>query len=157
MDTFSATLALQGAATFEAASGSGHTLLLDSPEVTGGGNDGPCPLELLLMAVGGCAGMVTAGVLRRMHQDVSAYRVHVRGTRAESHPKVFTEIAVAHFIEGCALDAAAVRQALALAAAKYCPVVIMVAQAAKVTHTYEVKDLVTGQVGGGVLEEPAHA
>jgi putative redox protein len=153
MSTFLASVALREAATFEATSGSGHTVILDSAEVTGGGNNGPCPLELLLMGVGGCAGMVTIGILRRMHQDVSAYRVDVQGTRAETHPKVYTAMTVEHVLEGRNLDRVMVRQALTLAASKYCPVVVMVGQTVPITHTYRLLDLATGKEQVGWLEE----
>ena len=95
--------------------------------------------------------MVVIGLLRRMRQEVTAYRVDVQGTRAETHPKVFTEITVEHVIEGRRLDASAIRQALSLADSKYCPVVIMVGQAARLTHTYHLIDVDTGQAETGAL------
>jgi putative redox protein len=151
MPTFTATVALREGATFDATSGSGHSVVLDSPEVTGGGNAGFRPLEMLLVGVGGCAGMVVCGLLRRMGQRVSRYEVAVSGVRAETHPLVFTDVAVEHRLEGPGLDPAAVRQALATSA-KLSPVVVMVGNAARLTHTYRVTDTSTGNETCGSLE-----
>jgi putative redox protein len=151
MTVFSATLNLGEGAAFEAVSGSGHRAVLDSPEVTGGGNSGFRPLEMLLLGVGGCAGMVTTALLRRMRQEVTAYEVKLQGNRAESHPMVFTDIAVEHVFTGRALDAAAVRQALSAACNNYSPVVIMVGKATTITHTYRLIDADTGEEQSGTL------
>jgi len=151
MPTFTATLALREGATFDATAGSGHSVVLDSPEVTGGGNAGFRPLEMLLVGVGGCVGMVTSGLLRRLGQQVARYELAVGGVRAETHPLVFTDVAVEHRLEGPGLDAAVVRQALARAV-QLSPVVVMVGKAAKVTHTYRVVDSATGTETAGALE-----
>lgn len=152
MTTHSATVTLREAAAFDATADSGHSVILDSPEVSGGGNNGFRPLEMLLMGVGGCAGMVSTALLRRMGQDVTGYQVKVQGTRAESHPMVFTEIALEHVVEGNNLAPAPVCQALTTAVSKYCPVVIMVNQAAKMTHSYRLIDKASGQEQTGTLE-----
>ncbi len=150
MPTFTATVALREAATFDATAGSGHSVVLDSPEVTGGGNAGFRPLEMLLVGVGGCVGMVTNGLLRRLGQQVTRYELALTGVRAETHPLVFTDVAVDHRLEGPGLDAAVVRQALARSV-QLSPVVVMVGRAAKVTHTYHVLDTTTGQEFVGEL------
>ena len=104
------------------------------------------------MAGGGCAAMVAGGLLRRMRQDVSAYRMAVEGERRESHPKVFTDITVEHTIDGSNLDAAKVRDAIALATSRYCPVVLMPAQATRVQHRFHIRDSVSGDMLEGSLD-----
>ena len=151
MPTFTATVALREGATFDATAGSGHSVVLDSPEVTGGGNAGFRPLEMILVGVGGCVGMVTHGLLRRLGQQVSSYELAVSGVRAESHPLVFTDVAVEHRLEGPGLDAAVIRQALARSI-QLSPVVVMVGKASKVTHSFRVVDSATGVETAGELE-----
>lgn len=151
MSTFNAALTLREGATFDAIAGSGHRVVLDSAEVTGGGNAGFRPLEMLLVGVGGCAGMVVNGLLRRMGQQVTAYELAVSGIRADTHPLVFTDVAVEHRIEGPGLDASVVRQAL-LKAIQISPVIVMVGKASKVTHSYQVVDTATGGETAGKLE-----
>ncbi len=151
MPSFTATVALRDGATFDATAGSGHSVVLDSPEVTGGGNAGFRPLEMILVGVGGCVGMVTNGLLRRLGQTVTRYELAVSGVRAETHPLVFTDVAVDHRLEGPGLDAAVVRQALGRSV-QLSPVVVMVGKAAKVTHTFQVLDTATGTESAGALE-----
>jgi putative redox protein len=151
MTTFTADLELRDGVTFAATTGSGHTVLMDSTEVTGGGNSGSRPLEMLLMGVGGCAGMVSLSLLRRMGQDVSSYRIAAAGDRIETHPKVFEAITLEHTLTGSGLDAGKVRQAIATAVGKFSPVVIMTNKAAPITHKYRVIDAATGQEQTGTL------
>jgi putative redox protein len=87
-----------------------------------------------------------------MRQGVTAYHVRVEATRAETHPKVFTDVAVEHVIEGSNLAMPSVLQALTLAMTKYCPVVIMMGQATRLTHRYRVIDAATGEEHAGALE-----
>ncbi len=151
MPSFTATVTLREGATFDATAGSGHSVVLDSPEVTGGGNAGFRPLEMVLVGVGGCVGMVTNGLLRRLGHQVTRYELAVSGVRAETHPLVFTDVAVEHRLEGPGLDAAAVRQALGRAV-QLSPVVVMVGKAATVTHAFRVLDTSTGMESEGALE-----
>jgi putative redox protein len=151
MPRFTATLSLREGATFDATAGSGHSVVLDSPEVTGGGNAGFRPLEMVLVGVGGCVGMVTSGLLRRMGQQITRYELEVGGVRAETHPLVFTDVAVEHRLEGPGLDGGVVRQAMARAI-QLSPVVVMVGKAARVAHTYRVVDTATGSETRGELD-----
>jgi putative redox protein len=152
--TWKATAVLKGAVTFEITARSGHSVLVDSDEATGGDNSGFRPLEQLLASDAGCAGIVVTGLLRRMRQEVTDYRINVEATRAETHPKVFTEIVVEHEIRGKGLSMASVKQSIALAAGKYCPVVLMLAKSVPTIHRYRVIDVETdAEETGGV--EPA--
>jgi putative redox protein len=151
MTTFTADLELREGVTFAATTGSGHTVLMDSTEVTGGGNAGSRPLEMLLMGVGGCAGMVALSLLRRMGQQVDDYRIAARADRVETHPKVFTAIVLEHTLSGRGLDVDKVRQAISTAVTRFSPVVIMTSKAAPITHMYRVIDVATGQEQTGTL------
>src|SRR5262245_53565475 len=87
---------LVGPMRFDVTSGSGHTVALDVVAAEGGEDSGPSPMELLLVAVAGCTGMDVISILRKMHQQVSAYEVRVHGVRAEQHPQVFTQVTIEH-------------------------------------------------------------
>ena len=71
---------------FEAVAGSGHRLTMDAQPEHGGRGRGFSPMELLLVGLGGCTAMDVAAILRKMRQDVTAYRVEVEGTRRDEHP-----------------------------------------------------------------------
>ena len=123
---------------FVATSATGHSMTLDaSPE--GGGHDaGPMPIELVLMGLGGCTAMDVLGILRKMRQDVTDYRIEVHGARRDEHPKVFTEVAVEHVVTGHQVSPEAVEKAVKLSWEKYCSVGAMLGSTATMTHTWRV-------------------
>jgi putative redox protein len=123
---------------FDVMTGTGHHILLDSSEETGGQDRGPRPMEMLLVALAGCAGMDVLSILRKKRQDVKAYEVRVHGDQREEHPKVFVEITVEHILTGHAIQPEAVKRALELTEEKYCGASIMLGKAAKVTHTFRI-------------------
>lgn len=54
--------------------------------------EGPAPMELMLASLVTCAGTTIDAVLAKMRFDVSALNVVADGTRAETVPRVFTDI-----------------------------------------------------------------
>jgi putative redox protein len=136
-DTLSARVALEDGMAFRATTGSGHQLLLDTAPDHGGAGRGPTPMELVLVALGGCTGMDVISILRKMRQDVTGYEVRVTGDeRAETHPRVYTAITVEHIVRGRNLDDASVARAVELSATRYCPVSAMLGETATVTHRH---------------------
>src|SRR5690242_19448014 len=107
--------------TFEIDTGSGHTLVLSS--VTE--DRGPRPMEMLLVALAGCAGMGISGILRKMRQNVTAYEIRVHGERTEKDPKVFTAITVEHIFTGTNLQPESIQRAIDLDTTNYCGVNVM--------------------------------
>ena len=126
---------VQGMA-FDAISASGHTVRIDAAPEVGGNEEGPRPLELVLLGLGGCTGMDVISILRKMRQEVSGYEVNLHAERAEEHPKVFTRIVVEHVVTGRNLDEAAVKKAVELSEHKYCSASAMLSKAASVEHRY---------------------
>ncbi len=117
-------------------SGSGHTLVTDAAPPFGGGT-APSPMELLLHALAGCAGVDLAMMLEKMKQPVSGLTITVEGDRAEEHPKVYTEIRMHVLVRGD-VDSRKVQRALDLSQGTYCSVSAMLAQSARITHSFEV-------------------
>jgi putative redox protein len=93
------------------------------------------PKETLLAALAGCTSMDVASILRKKRQVAKTYEVHVSGESAESHPKVFTAIAVEHRISG-SVEAEALRRSIELSATRYCPVNAMLSAVATIEHRY---------------------
>ena len=85
---------------FRGSADSGHEIVMDASDRFGGRNAGPRPMELLLLALAGCAAMDVISILRKKRQPVEAYEVRVSAQRAEEHPRVFTEIRVEHIVTG---------------------------------------------------------
>lgn len=121
---------------FEAETGSGFSVALDgaSPHMA------MSPMEMLLVALAGCTGVSVISVLQKMRQEVTGYEIRVSGTRAETHPKVFTEIAVEHIFSGHDLRPENVARAIELSETRYCGVSAMLDKTAKITHSYKISE-----------------
>ena len=142
--------------TFRGVSGSGHDTLMDAEPAAGGQERGARPMEVILLAFGGCTGMDVISILRKMRQDVAGYEVRLVGERTEQQPTVFTDVTVEHVVRGRDLDVGNVRRAVELSATRYCPVSAMLSRGGvHVTERYRVIDEATGEEQTGVLEKGA--
>ena len=125
-------------ATFAAVSGSGHEVTIDGPPDAGGRNAGARPMELMLMGLGGCAAFDVVHILTRGRTAVSRCAARVTAQRAESDPKVFTDIHLHFTLAGENLTEKKVARAVELSAEKYCSASIMLRRAGvAVTHGFE--------------------
>lgn len=120
---------------FVAESASGHAIVTSFSQDHMGA---PSPMELVLIALGGCTGADVISILEKKRQSLSAYEVEVRGTRRDEHPRIYTDIEVIHHIRGARVDERAVARAIELSEMKYCSVSAMLASAAKITMRYEI-------------------
>jgi putative redox protein len=125
---------------FTGVAGSGHAVDMDAAEQHGGQDTGFRPMELLLVGLAGCTGMDVISILRKQRQQVTEYEVRVCGERATEHPMIFTDITVEHVVTGCHLDSAAVARAVQLSETRYCGAGAMLRQAARLTHTYQIRE-----------------
>ncbi|MDB5228012.1 MAG: OsmC/Ohr family protein [Bacteroidota bacterium] len=107
-----------------------------SPDI-GGQNLGARPMQLVLMALGGCTSMDVLSILQKMREDVKSYKVTVDADRAAEHPMVFTKIHVHYIFEGN-LKKENVKKAIDLSMNKYCSVTHMLNKTAVITHSFEI-------------------
>ncbi|RED54018.1 OsmC family protein [Aestuariispira insulae] len=124
---------------------SGHGLVLDASMGEGDplGRLGPSPMELLLMGVGGCSGIDVIHILKKSREPVTDCVVEIVGTRADTDPKVFTDIHMIYTVTGKGLTPAKVERAVDLSKEKYCSASVMMGKAAKITR--EIKILEAGE------------
>ncbi|MCY4429587.1 MAG: OsmC family protein [Rhodospirillales bacterium] len=124
--------------TFTARSGSGHEITIDGPPESGGRNAGARPMELMLLGLGGCAAFDVVHILRKSRSAVSRCEARVTANRAESDPKVFTDVHLHFTVAGENLTEKKVARAVELSAEKYCSASIMLRRAGvAVTHGFE--------------------
>ena len=116
-----------------------HILMDGSPEI-GGQELGARPMQVLLMALGGCTSMDVLSILKKMRQDIRDYQVTVDGEREDGEvPAVFRKIHL-HYILYGNLDIEKVRQAIDLSMDKYCSVSAMLMHDAEITYDFEIHD-----------------
>ena len=133
-----ATVKLLEGSSFSATAGSGHSVTLDSSTDFGGRDRGMRPMEMLLLGLGGCTAIDVVHILRKGRQVVEDFEIQIEGDRAETIPKVFTEIRLHFVLRGTNLDPKKVERAISLSANKYCSASIMLGKSAKITHDFEI-------------------
>ena len=114
---------------------SGHAQVLETDHVRA---SAATPMELLLIALGGCTAVDVESILKKKRQQVTGYRVEVRGERREEHPRAYTRIEVRHFVRGRGVSEAAVASAVELSETKYCSVAATLRPGVEIVTTYEV-------------------
>lgn len=127
-----------GNVAFEAESGSGHKMIIDGPPEVGGNNQGPRPMELLLLGMGACSSVDVISILKKSRQGISGCLVELSAERAEEPPKIFTRIHLHFKITGSDLKEKSVQRAIQLSAEKYCSASIMLGAKATITHDFEI-------------------
>jgi putative redox protein len=123
---------------FVARTGSGHVAVMDGAPDGGGQNLAPRPMEMLLVATGGCTAYDVVLILKRGHHDVRGCEVKVVAQRAEQDPKVFTRIDFHFTVRGRALKTEVVERAVRLSHEKYCSASVMLGKTAQLEYTVEV-------------------
>lgn len=124
---------------FVAESGTGHSVVLDGPEASGGRNTGPRPMEMLLMGLGGCSSYDVVTILQKSRQQLVDCAVDIQAERVDSIPAVFSKIHLHFVVTGKDLKPNQVERAVQLSAEKYCSASIMLGQAGvEITHSHEI-------------------
>jgi putative redox protein len=130
-----------GDAKFIGQSGSGHEIVMDGPPDHGGKNQGPRPMEMLLLGLGGCTSFDVMSILQKSRQKVSDCQANIEAERADEVPSVFTKINIHFVVKGENLKDSLVKRAVSLSAEKYCSASIMLEKGGvEITHSYEIKE-----------------
>ena len=125
---------------FIAETGSGHLLTMDGAPDGGGRNLAPRPMETLLAGAGGCTAYDVVLILKRGRHDVLRCDVEMTAQRAETDPKVFTQIDLRFIVRGRNLPVAVVERAVRLSHEKYCSATAMLEKTARINLAVEVID-----------------
>ena len=131
------TVTWTGGEQFQAVGPSGHTLLMDADRER---NTGPGPMELLLLALGGCTGADVVSILKKKRQQLTALEMRVEGERATEPPMVWTRLKVHYRLVGKGLDPRAVEHALELSRTKYCSVAATLARTAPIEWSHAIEE-----------------
>lgn len=133
-----AKISWNGEARFEAEAESHHTVLMDGPPEHGGKNSGPRPMEMMLMAIGGCAAFDVVHILKKGRQSIVSCDAQVEAVRSEEVPAVFTKIHLHFMVSGNNIKENIVCNAVKLSAEKYCSASIMLSKGGvEITHSFE--------------------
>lgn len=121
---------------FVGESSSGHQVMMDGNS----GDKAPSPMEMVLIAAGGCSAIDVVSILRKGRHQVTDCEVKLTSKRREEAPRLFTDINLHFIVSGKALTDKIAERAVQLSAEKYCSVSLMLGKAANITHSFEIKD-----------------
>lgn len=114
---------------------SGHAQVIETNSVRG---TAATPMELLLLALGGCTGVDVISILKKKRQQVTDYRIEVSGERRDEFPKRFTKLMVKHIVRGHNVTEQAVARAIELSETKYCSVAATLRDGVEIVTSYEI-------------------
>ncbi|OGW22523.1 MAG: osmotically inducible protein OsmC [Nitrospirae bacterium GWC2_46_6] len=120
---------------FVGESGTGHAIVMDGDAEVGGNDTGMRPMELLLIGLGGCSGMDVASILQKKKQQLKGIDINVKGEKADTYPKKFTEIEIEFTVSGKDLSEEAIKRAVELSMEKYCSVKATLEGVAKINFS----------------------
>jgi putative redox protein len=130
-----AVVVMTGEDLFTGHSPSGHQIMIDTDRVR---NSAPSPMELLLLALGSCTGVDVVSILRKKREQVTDYRVEIRGERREDYPRSYQRMTVHHIVTGRNVSERSVAQAIELSETKYCSVAATLRPTAEIVSSYEI-------------------
>lgn len=113
---------------------SGHSIVMDG----NGGETAPSPMEMVLMAAGGCSSVDVVDGLKSANQAVTAVNAKLTTERRETAPKIFTAINIHFEVSGDNLDEALVAKVTKDSLEKYCSVCLMLGAGVEMTHSWEI-------------------
>ena len=123
---------------FLATNEAGNEVHLDVAPEEGGTGQGTGPMQILIMALGGCSGIDIVSILKKGRQDLQGFDVEIDYERAQDQtPALFTHIH-AHYILTGKLDPDKVRRAVDLSMNKYCSVAKIIEKTAQITASFSV-------------------
>ncbi len=114
---------------------SGHAQVIETNSAR---STAATPMELLLLALGGCTGVDVISILKKKRQQVTDYRIEVSGERSDEFPKRFTKLMVKHIVRGHNVTEQAVARAIELSETKYCSVAATMRGGVEIVTSYEI-------------------
>ncbi len=96
------------------------------------------PMQMVLVALAGCSGVDVVSILQKKRVTFSDLQIEVSGERADTHPKVYTDIYMSYSIWGEDIKEKDVEQAIRLSEDKYCSVSAMLKSTAKIHSDYKI-------------------
>ncbi len=105
---------------FDGVGPSGHVVNMDTAPAVGGEDSAARPIELMLIALGGCTAMDVISILKKMRTPPQSLEISIHATRAEEHPKSVERAHLAYTAHGVPEDN--LRKAVDLSHERYCSV-----------------------------------
>ncbi|MCX8855762.1 OsmC family protein [Vibrio parahaemolyticus] len=96
------------------------------------------PMEMVLMAAGGCSSVDVVDGLKSAGQKVVSVNAKLTTERRETAPRIFTQVNIHFEVSGDELDPEIVAKVAADSLEKYCSVCLMLGKGVEMTHSWEI-------------------
>ncbi|TOA25360.1 OsmC family protein [Vibrio parahaemolyticus] len=96
------------------------------------------PMEIVLMAAGGCSSVDVVDGLKSAGQKVVSVNAKLTTERRETAPRIFTQVNIHFEVSGDELDPEVVAKVAADSLEKYCSVCLMLGKGVEMTHSWEI-------------------
>ena len=127
---------------FVATAPTGHSVVIDSSPDVGGKNSGVRPMDLTLMALGGCTGIDVVSILKKMRVKIDSFVIDMDAERAPDHPKIYTKIILNYRFTTSDDVQDKISRAVHLSQEKYCSVSQMLVKSADI----EARIVINGEI-----------
>lgn len=107
---------------FEARNENGNIIEMDGSEAIGGHNKGARPMQLLIMALGGCSAIDITMILKKQKQQIDDFKISIEAEREVGKEPAIWESITIHFKLKGAIDTEKAQRAVDLSMQKYCSV-----------------------------------
>jgi len=96
------------------------------------------PMQMVLVALASCSGIDVVNILKKKRVNFSDLQINVSGQRADTHPKVYTDIHVNYYVWGEDIKEKDVQQAIELSEEKYCSVSAMLKSTTTIKSDFKI-------------------
>ena len=117
---------------------SNHWTAIDVSKETCGLDAATHPMELVLLALGSCAGSDIVSILKKKQVLLEGFEINIDAERADRYPKVFTKIHLEYVFYGESINSKHVERAISLSHEKYCSVIGMLKKSVAITSSYKI-------------------
>ena len=125
---------------FIAKNSSGNELHIDANPLIGGENKGARPMEMLLMALGGCSGIDIVSILKKQRSEEFHLQIDINAQREEGKEPALFEVINMQFIFSGNLDAEKAKRAVDLSMQKYCSVAKTLEKTAQINYVIKLNE-----------------
>lgn len=122
-----------GGMKFESTNPSGHNLFIEAGPDSGGEGEGYRPKALMLSSLAGCSGLDVAAIIKKMKLELDTFKIEIDANLTEEHPKYYDKVSMHFHFYGNELNEKKLQKAVDLSVEKYCGVMEMFRQFAKIT------------------------
>ncbi|MGF1742198.1 OsmC family protein [Vibrio profundum] len=120
--------------TFVGQSQSGHSVVMDG----NGGKSAPSPMEMVLMAAGGCSSVDVVDGLKEAGQQVTGCVAKVTTERRDEAPRIFTKVNIHFEVSGTGLGTDIVDKVTSDSLQKYCSVCLMLGKGIEMSCSWTI-------------------